>query len=737
MSTNLQQIGTPLLDMDGIATQLHIKGPLVGITEDNEEQFSPFITLKDINEAGTKDALIQYIGKDDEGEPVNMKKFALAYFPDGMQLKDIDRNKVNDSEHLHGCSIDHFYTTEEGSAVEDHIIALIKNFNDEIKDLRAQQVQLFQMIAKKSLVDCYRPWNGFYDTFREAYPVHQKGYVATAFVDSPTQNVIRVKTGEQENFAVGDYVVVVSGTDLNDDLNRSILRVTKISGTTITFDGYTQFPIKADTTHLYKSFGMSKQNSFLFGHYTEQGAAASSLYTGLDDDNYRTRKKIKANNTGYATTFRINPNRASGLSDYYLSTIDISVRKVGNPGSLMCYVINAADISKWEDPQQAADTGILLAKSKPLVVENKTGDTIVSFDFMDDLGQYALLENIDQGLDNDAGRTRFCMIIEALTADSTNYYEVLFLQHYNNTTEELTDLQLNNIVYEYSETPNSELMSTDNFSPLVTNADINNADLFYGITLRPVQYSTFSPHNEGLYSAEFKTYEPIKVNNIRLNLRVAREGYFTVSQTSASTLGNVTDGGTINFVEDKNFRQLAEQYMEVEGFSSVTDTVNGGTRKVIIGDNITEVSATTKGSMSIKKGGHINIGDPVYPMGYYAWLLCSHKYWDELTQTYQTDSNTKRISIPISCVQPSYHESERDAMIDIINDPDVDSVVKNRLMDKMRISDNLIFEADIDNDNYYNHFQLQIYWKGMASHSIQSFAGRIYDLSISLNRKMF
>ena len=53
------------------------------------------------------------------------------------------------------------------------------------------------------------------------------------------------------------------------------------------------------------------------------------------------------------------------------------------------------------------------------------------------------------------------------------------------------------------------------------------------------------------------------------------------------------------------------------------------------------------------------------------------------------------------------------------------------------ISDNIIFEADIDNEKEYNCFELQIFWRTMASTVLKSFTGRIYDLSLSLNRKVF
>lgn len=734
MSTNLQQIGTPLLDMDNVAAQLHVKGALLSV-EDGVEKYSPFVTVEDLEKAGSENSLVKYFTVDSEGVSIPIKQIAKAYVPEDADINTvIDRETVKNAKYLDSKAAAFYATKEYCDKINSFTETLANAVNKEIADIRAEHVQLMSYIAQQGIIENYKPFAGFYDTFRKAYPVHQKEYVTKPIVDSPSQNMIRIPEDKLKYFAEGDYIVIVNGINIYDSLNRAILKIDKIRGTTLILTGYTGFSIRAETTYIYRSLGSVYKNSFAFGYFKDQHASDSKMYTGVDDDNYRTRRKINANHTGFATTFRINPSRANGSDSYYLSSIEICAKKVGSPGPLKCYVINAINIDKFEDPTSARAAGYILAESQPLTFDNKLGETVVEFDFLQD-GQYPLLTDIDRGIDGDTGRTRFCMIIEALTADSRNYYELLFLQHYDANTNTVSDLQMNNIVYEYSEIPSTELMSEDIFTPLITNNTINNADMFYGITLRPVEDGYFIPSDEGLYSAEFKTYEPIKVNNARLTIKVAREGYFTVASTSANTNDDVADGGTVRYVEDKSFRIAAEQSSNYNGFAVLSDQGEIGNRKVIIGTHIVELDRVDGDKLIIKKGAHITTGEPIYPMSYTASLLCYNRYWDENSQTYVTSNTIARIPLKISCVQPSYHEQEKDTILSNMKDADI--ILKSRLKEKIMISDNLIFEGDLDTEEKFNCFQLQIYWRSMAGKICQSYAGRIHNLSVSLNRKAF
>ena len=736
MSENLQRIGTPLLDVDGLATTLHIKGVLVDVdTETGEEIYSPFVSVRDLENAGDEKALVKYLTKDSSGKPISINRFALAYNPPGMPESEFNREKINDSQHLQGHDASYFFTSNQGEAVENKTKEISDKFSAEVSDLRAQYVQLMNFLAKKGFIDNYKPWAGYYDTFRDSYPIHQKGIIATAFIDSSAQNLIRVKDEEVKYFHAGDYVVVVDGENPNNNMSRKILQIDHIQGSTIFFAGYTGFPIKANQTRIFRTLGRSYHNMFIFGAFDEKSASAREIYTGLDDDNFRSRRKIVADNTGFATTFRINPSRADGISDYYLSGIEISAKKVGSPGDLKCYIINAVNIMDFESIQQARDEGLIIAESQPLSMENRTGETIVEFDFAQE-GQYPILENIDKGSNKDSGKTRFCMIIEALSADSSNYYEILFLQHYDEATNTLSDLQLNNITYEYSAV-NTSALSAYEESALKTDENINKADMFYGIRLRPVEEGVYKPFEEGIYSTTFKTYEPIKVNNARLVMRVAREGIFNVVSTSADDDNNVPDNGTIRFKEDLTYRTASEQAVSVDGFAITANAGETGNRKIVVGNHVTEIESIEGDKIVIKKGANIEPGAPIYPMSYTATLTCSHKYWDEDSQEYKTEGEPVKVDLEISSVQPYFLEQETNIMSNAINKMETNDNLRSTFKNKLSISDNLVFEAPIHENREFNNFDLQIHWRMMASKACISFAGKIYDLSVSLDRKVY
>ena len=131
MSTNLQRVGTPLLDMDGIATQLHIKGVLTGIDDETkEEKYSPFISLNDIKTAGMSSAMIQTIGVDNEGYPVSVADLAIAYKESDTVTTTPDRRTtVRNSVYLDEHPAAYFFSQEEGDKINDDARIAIERLN--------------------------------------------------------------------------------------------------------------------------------------------------------------------------------------------------------------------------------------------------------------------------------------------------------------------------------------------------------------------------------------------------------------------------------------------------------------------------------------------------------------------------------------------------------------------------------------------------------------------------------
>ena len=738
MSVNLQKIGTVLLNMDDVAQELNIKGVRRYDDEASNEYFSPLIARDELEHAGeVSNAHPEYLKiKQVAGIPV--KQIAIS--------EEGDQHTVKNSLQLGGKNADEYFLAEEGAATGHNITKIRTDYHDEIADLRDELIQLRAELARKGLVDNIKPYAGFYDTFRENYPLHQHTIIATCYRDSSVQNQMRVRDDEIDNFSIGDYVIVKTDNDTSDN-GTAFLRIQDIVGTTLIFNAYTGFPIKAEKCHVYRSYGMAYKNTFSFGSSSTNRASNREIYTCLDDDNYRTRKKIAAPHTGWATTFRITPMKADGANEYYLSNVEIVVKKFGSPGDLKCYIINALDVDNWINPQQATEDGILLAESQPLTVESRASESVVQFDFAED-GQYPLLQNIDME-DNGTAKTRFCMIVEAIEADKDNYYEVLCLQHYDPATNSVGDLQLNNILYQYTALD----VRTSTTVALKTSDAINNSDLYYGVTLRPVIGGAYNSFSKGLYSAEFKTFEPIRCNKARVTLRVAREGMFSVSRTSADSTNDLRSNGTVTVTEDKSYRTTAESGSTVNPFAIFQ------THPFVIGTNICDINEVSGFTLRLNKGCHVEAGDPVYPVGYSITIRALNRIWDETQQRTVQDGASVKFTMNLTQVQPAYTTEEVSArdLILASTAENTSEILRSRLREKNIVSDRLIWEADIRNasglsptgeplsgqelqdalERKYNTFYVQVYWETSADQSLESFSGRIYNLTVSLDRKAF
>lgn len=720
----LTKAGTSVLKMDEIYQLLDIKYDML-----------------------TKDELA-YAGDETKDE-----KGALVH-KNGMKIKEIagvaprllavaidkdHRTTVANALQLGGKGPEAYFSAQEASSVKNLISKIQTSYAAELADLRDELNQLRMELAKSGVTDDRKPYAGFYDVFHTDYPVHMNEVVATADQDMFVQNRIHLKEEDFDKFYVGDRILIT--TDLVEGDNGIVIATVKDKlnskgiTNTLELDSFTGFAIKKDKVHIYKSYGMNYKNTFSFGKFVDDKPGNKDIFTCLDDDNYRLRKKITAPRTGFATTFRINPSKANGTGKYFLSKIEIQVKKYGNPGALMCYVINADHVKDWVNPKQAQDDGFLIAQSKPLVVDEKDGEHIEEFEFMQN-GTYPMLKNIDMGDKKD----RFCMIIEALDADSTsNYYELLFLQHYDPNTNTFSDLQLNNDCYRYHQLDTGDLSKivTGGTTALISNEEMKKCDMYYGVTLKACEEGQFIPYSEGIYTAQFKTNEPVKVNQARLTLRVAREGQYNVVQLNNED-GNVSANGKIIFKEDKNYRYDEQDKTEtVSGFAD--DITN---KYVAVGTNICKPESVIGEVLTPQEGFHTEIGDPVYPIGYTAKIVARNVRWDKTTES---EVKSQAVSIPLKLVsiQPAVSPNEQAARKKQLADPNIEDMTRDRLMDENRISDRLVFEGELkgldDSDGQamkYNDFELQIDWKHTSSivPVLRSFAGRIYDLTVSLNR---
>ena len=726
MASNLTKAGTSVLKMDEISQLLDIK--------------YDFITKDELAYAGdeTKDkkgALIHKNGqKIKEIAGVAPRLLAVA-------VDSNDRTTVANALHLGGRAPADYFTVTEAASVKSKLQQMQETYAAEIRELKDELNQLHMEMAKKGVMEEYKPYAGFYDVFHADYPLHECGIIATVDQNTTVQNRIHLKSEDFAKFHVGDHILVQ--TDEITGPRSHIVAVirAKLNGAgitnTIELDRATGFANRAGKVHIYKSYGMNFKNTFAFGRFVDDKPGDRDIFSCLDDDNYRTRKRITADRTGFATTFRINPSKSKGSNKFFLDKIEIQVKKYGNPGDLMCYVINADDVGKWVNPKQAKDDGILIATSKPLHVDEKDGEHIEEFYFGDSDDNMPLIKDIDKKDKKD----RFCMIVEAMSADSrSNYYEILFLQHYDEATNTFTDLQLNNTCYSYQQLDAATLKRISDRNEVVTGAlstteELNKCDMYYGITLKQCEEGQFIPHDDGIYTAKFTTQEPIVGRHARLTMRVAREGVFKVDSCSEAD-GNVQAGGSITYEEDETYRLTEDDAKDnkINGFAN--DVTN---HLLAIGTNIVAVSSVQGENITPKTALHVEKGDPIYPIGYTARLIASNVKKDEKTGR-EIESDVTPIELTLTQIQPDYTPQQRKIIEEKLKNPQISDFERTRLRNKNRISDRLIFEADIklpdSNGDLigFNKFELQVNWTRTCSSAFKSFAGRIYDLSVSIDR---
>ncbi len=598
-----------------------------------------------------------------------------------------DRTTIRNAMNLNGHPESYFLTAKEGSNIIEENKRETSTYNAEIKELRDEVYQLREELAKRGILVKYRPYAGFYDSFRTSYPEHVYEVQATAVENSSTQYEIIVREDLYDRFTVGDKIMLVSGTD--DKTALVTIDEKKPDLKTIHFTPATGFNIRKDQCKVYKSKGNLINGTFTFGEIVDEHPGDKELYSCLDDDTFRMRRKITKPHSGFGYSFRI----MSLKQKNYLSKLDIQVKKFGEPGDLMCYVIDERNIQNWRNPQQAEDDGLIIAKSQPLKVDMRLGEHIAYFNFYDG-NTYPLLTDVD----TTDHKIRYCFIIEALDADDKNYYELVFLQ---NKKEDGTygDLQLNNITYNYEQKEDTSIDGA-----LSTDDNMNATDIYYGITLKEALQKTFVPYRDGVYTAKWETHEPVRTSKARLMMRIAREGIFKVSTDGTTYSRNdncVNDHGVIVVEGETND--------DVRGFDRRVDG------QIVIGTEIRTLETVDDERLTIAKGVYAKPETIVYPIGYKAVLKARLKTWNTEKCTYEYTEPVK-FNLNLVTVMPDYHKQENS------------------------ISDRLIFEADmadasvIGDKAVFNDFEIQISWEYSCSEVSQRIAGRIYNLVISLDR---
>ncbi|MCY7865887.1 hypothetical protein MOB78_12415 [Bacillus spizizenii] len=620
-----------------------------------------------------------------------------------------DRQTILNSLRLGGKPAKEYLTQEDGGHITRNYQKIREVYSNEIRDLRDELYQLKGELVKRGVVTNYNPYAGFQDAFRNNDPVYLKDPLAEVLESSMEKDEVKIPEYAFKDLDVDDFIVL----HMKDIGRFHVARVTRLmpNGETVKFSPASAFDIKGGTTDLYKSLGMYDNGSFAFIRPAEKIPTSQEAHSTLNDDTNRHRRNITAPNRGFGYTFRI-PNTMFAVNgepktEGYLVRAQAKVTRFGTPGSLIAYVINENDIPNFRNPQQAEDDGILLAKSQPVLPPNEQIERLVEFDFWDG-HQYPIIKN-DETVDK---KTRFCLIVEATgLVDASNYYRVMFLQHKDPVTGELGDLQLNNITYEYTQKENN----SDEHA-LITNGEINSADLYYGIITKGIVTNGIIPYREGVYTAKVTLQEPVEISRARLMLRVNREGYYVTGNTNAAS---IQDGNNLLFHKDPVLGNIYDM-QEIAGIGAKNHD-----DWVVVGKQLRKLISQNQDAIQLDKGVFLEGPEqPIYRVGYKVYLKAIRKVYRPEWNIWEEKERVK-IELPLSAVMP------------------------DRMKRSDKISDRLIFENEfIDTEDpdlaakYFNEFELQVYWKTEYSAQFDNdrykehFLGRIHDLSLSFDKSI-
>lgn len=601
-----------------------------------------------------------------------------------------DRTTVNNALHLGGKPASSYLTSDAGSEIESRQGKMKDIYSNELRNLRDELYQLRSELAKKGIVNNYSLYEGFHDIFRRGQNAHLAEALEIVKEDSFSNNEVTLHE-IYDDLDIEDFIVLRR----IDGSKEEVVRVTdKDSNGLIRFKPAVSFQIRANEVEVRKSLGTVADGAFSFMKEIGDTPSSKEKYSVLNDDRYKTRRTLNTPNTGLGYTFRVADSmmgeEINGERRAFLDRIKLKVRKFNNPGALVVYVIHKDDIDKFKNPIQAEEDGIIVAKSQPTIPEHEVED-ILEISFYDG-EKYPILKN-------ENNETRYCMIITAEKIDENNFYQFVLLR------SQTGDLQLNNDLYEYNEqstgSPDSALVLSD-----------NDADLYYGIVTREILEKDVRPYREGIYTAQFETAEPIVISRARLMLRIAREGMF-----KTTNFGSVHDGDPVPYEQEKvPFGKEYDRHY-LGGIGAIIDR-----DAVAVGTNIRNINSQDPDEVFVEKGLYTdNEGEPVYRIGYKAYLKAKLIEYDEATNRYEERDKVK-IELPLTAIIP------------------------DRFKKDPHISDRILFENEFVDENgeakYFNHFELQIHWKtgyGAAledEHYKEDLIGRIHDLVLTFDKSI-
>ena len=631
-----------------------------------------------------------------------------------------DRETVRNAQMIDGHGFEDLMSKGDAGSLDKSVKLISKNVSNEITSLRDELYQLRSELTKKGIIENQELHFGFTDIFRTGYTQYDAEVLAQPLEDPYEKIEIRLTSDVIAKLDVGDYVAIY----YKDAEAVEVRQIRNINADTdtITLDRELN-PIYTDTAEnilIYKSFGTVQNGNFYFANNPSMKIGDTESWSGLDDDTaYTFQRRITNTEQGYAYSFRI-PESKRG----YLTKFQIQARCAGSP-TLNCCIIDEEDIGFFKNPNQAealylsGDTRAdgepkmhFFAKATPVTLDPSLDKTVYTFNFYDtSTGTYPLI-NRDDSLNY---RVRYVAIITASFADANNYASIMFLQNNNNST----DLETNNIVYQVN--LQDELSPTN---ALNTSASLNEADMYYGVTLREALNVAINPVSQGLYTKTIATHDPEGIARARLTLRIGREGGLWYANIPNTDIYGITTNNKAIPVECTPAQELRN--VSVMGISNQiqkplelrkNEYDNYQYPDIIIGGNITSGSGENT-LITVNDPIVIKPKDMVYRNAYIVSVKGKLKEFNPETNAYDTVKTKKIYLKPVAIIQNDNND------------------LKNPY------SDRIIFENDFTDEKgeleFFNELELQIYWENQNfsdSNTIKARqVGIIRDLVFTVDR---
>lgn len=665
------------------------------------------------------------------------------------------RDTVNNALHLNGYDSDHFMSSSDGKDLTDRTNKTIINYGKDITDLRNEVYEIKHALEKQGLITNTYQRMGYNDVFRNGYKPYEYEPIGEIIADCPNYKTLILPNDSVETLDENDFIAIYFVNTKNVNVRQ--IKEIKADRETIVLDESmdTSENILLGNVIVYKSIGVSQDGNFYFAKQAETIPSDIIMYTGFDDDTAADSLLIiQRDGLGYANTFRIPEKKLGFLHDFSV------IAEVKGTPTLMCVVIDAADIKYFKNPEQALklyESGELdsegepkmhfFAKSNPVSLTT-AAQRKVTFDFFDSSkDSYPLVSRKDNPVDNTV--VRYCAMIFAQDADQDNAVKLYAVYNRNHDDENVVDIQTRNMLCKYKEQRDSATHST-----VYTQTEINNYsttsvagiqsreeldvqayddnldkyDMYYEVSLREPIENQMVPYKRGLYSARIKSAYPEGISRARLMLRFSREGGCWNAEVAENTMcGPSTTNGSVKCVCKSDPSRTKTSYLGV--YNDIRKPIEKRDPNIlsdltmkpdmIIGNNIT--SGNSNGEVvTVDNNIMVIPDDMVYRNAYVVSVKGKRYEYSEITQTYEVVDSKKIYLTPVAVIR--------------------DGVKKKG----DTYSDRVIFEGDftnIDGDAvFYNDLELQIYWEESNFSEIkavmQTQMGIIHDLVFSTDRSV-